>query len=78
MKISYDCSDQAVDELRGQGLDIYWKGYALGVFVPSNRALRNNSGQFRNGSWGFETTYEVDEKGYFNLPDSVGRSRFAE
>jgi len=77
LKISYDCADQAIDDLRKQGHDVYWQGYNVAVFVANDRARRNSKGQLRNGRWGYETVYEMDEKGFFILPP-IGRSRFSQ
>ena len=67
MILNYDTADEEVIRLRRTGVDIYWRGYDLVVFVPDRSAMYNNKGVLRSGTYGFETIYEPTEQGQWQI-----------
>ena len=76
MKISYDQVDIRIAQLREEGHEVYWRGYSLCLHQPHDAAKRSNKGCIHNGKWGYETVFEIDEKGYYDFEIPDVRSHF--
>lgn len=62
-----------VDEQKALGNDVRWDGWSMVFFRPNPAAVysldANNrpNGVWRNGSYGFETRVDCDEKGLWRI-----------
>lgn len=45
----------------------FWDGWTIKQFVPNDKAMFRTNGAFKDGRWGFMNTYEVNEKGKYNV-----------
>jgi hypothetical protein len=66
-KIAYNDIDQAITQFQKQGRILYWRGWSLCWFDPTNLAKSHNQGVYRNGRWGFETVFEVCDDGSYEI-----------
>lgn len=66
-KVAYNDIDKAIAEFEKQGRILYWRGWSLIWFDPTNLAKSHNQGVYRNGRWGFETVFEVCDDGTYEI-----------
>lgn len=68
MILNYDNADRKLAKLTASGRDIRWDNYTLVEFTPNDSARFNKNGVWRNGQYGFQRKYEVNDKGLWYIP----------
>jgi hypothetical protein len=69
MKLSFSRVDRFVEVQQELGNDVRWDGWTM-IFFRQHRG-GFFKGVHRNGTYGFETRVEADDKGFWNVPPSV-------
>lgn len=67
MILNYDTADEEIVRLRRKGVEVYWRGYDIVVFNADRSAMYNSKGVLRNGTYGFETVYEPNSEGTWQI-----------
>jgi hypothetical protein len=65
--LNYDTADEEIVRLRRKGIDVYWRGYDIVIFVPDRSAMYNSQGVLRGDTYGFETVYGITEQGQWQI-----------
>ena len=65
MKVNWDDADTFVAEQQSKGADFRWDGYEIVHFQPHPAGFYK--GVYRNGTYGFESRFDVNRKGDFHV-----------
>lgn len=73
MILTVDSADDIVAEASTPKRQVYWDGWEIKIFRPSDRAWNKSTGRFRNGHWGFESRIPVSADGTWSVPDDFAK-----
>lgn len=60
-------AEKFINNQRNLGNDVRWDNYDIVFFRTSEKGITSKDGAFRNGTWGFENRFAVDESGEWNI-----------
>ena len=60
-------AEKFVEQQKRLGNDIRWDNYDIVFFRKSEKGITSKDGAFRNGVWGFENRFTVNENGEWNI-----------
>ena len=60
-------AEKFVNQQKRLGNDVRWDNYDIVFFRKSDKGVTSKDGAFRNGEWGFENRFAVNEKGEWNI-----------
>jgi len=60
-------AEKFINQQRSLGNDVRWDNYDVVFFRPSEKGVTSKDGAFRNGVWGFENRFAVNESGEWNI-----------
>lgn len=63
--LDFDRSDAFVSSQQDSGNDVYWDGWTLVFFKPHENAIYTNTGEFRNGQWGYANRFDMNSEGKY-------------
>lgn len=64
IEMTLEQAEATVERINGQ-IDIEWDGWDLVLYTPSNSAMFNKNGAFRNGKWVMKSRIAVNGKGTY-------------
>lgn len=64
--IDFEQAENLVESLKDK-INIYWDGYDICIFEKDHNAYYNNKGIFKNGLYGFERKFSINEEGLYHL-----------
>ena len=64
--LDYVSAHTFVDDYKGPN-DVYWEGWNICIFSKNPRAARHPKGSFRNGKWGFTSTFAANSAGVWRV-----------
>lgn len=67
LSIGYRRAERFVAEQRSLGKDVFWDGWTMVFFRPSESARKSKAGIYRNGQWGFANRVEVNSEGVWEV-----------
>lgn len=60
-------AEKFVTQQKQLGNDVRWDNYDIVFWRESEKGVTSKDGAFRNGKWGFENRFAVNEKGEWNI-----------
>ena len=60
-------AEKFVVQQKRLGNDVRWENYDIVFWRESEKGVTSKDGAFRNGKWGFENRFEVNESGEWNI-----------
>lgn len=67
MELNIKSAHRLVRQQRARGNDVYWNGWEIVFFNPSEKAATSVKGIFRNGRWGYANRFPVTERGTWEV-----------
>lgn len=60
-------AEKFVNQQKRLGNDVRWDNYDIVFWRESEKGVTSKDGAFRNGKWGFENRFAVNESGEWNI-----------
>lgn len=60
-------AEKFVNQQKRLGNDVRWDNYDIVFWRESEKGVTSKDGAFRNGKWGFENRFSVNESGEWNI-----------
>lgn len=60
-------AEKFVTQQKRMGNDVRWDNYDIVFWRESEKGVTSKDGAFRNGKWGFENRFAVNESGEWNI-----------
>lgn len=60
-------AEKFVNQQKRAGNDVRWDNYDIVFWRESEKGVTSKDGAFRNGKWGFENRFAVNESGEWNI-----------
>jgi len=60
-------AEKLVASEKRKGNDVRWDGWDIVFFRAAENGMYSKQGAFRNGKWGFENRFSVNESGEWNI-----------
>lgn len=60
-------AEKFVTQQKRLGNDVRWDNYDIVFWRESEKGVTSKDGAFRNGKWGFENRFAVNESGEWNI-----------
>ena len=67
MVLNIKNADKKIAQLKAEGHDVYWDNYTVVSFRPNPNAVYSTQGIYRNGQFGYEKRFEVNQNGLWFL-----------
>lgn len=68
-------AEKLVSSQKQLGNDVRWDNYDMVFWRESEKGVTSKDGAFRNGKWGFENRFAVNENGEWNIDSRNLRGR---
>ncbi len=67
LKFDIKQAHRMVNQQRSAGNDVRWDNYDIVFFRPAEVAMYSPDGAFRDGKWGYENRFAVNEQGIWEV-----------
>ena len=71
INLNYEDAHKFVKKNKDKGF--YWDNYTIMRWTPSNNAIMEKTGMFRNNRWGFVNRYNLKNDGTWDLSDKYAK-----
>ena len=75
LNLDYKKAHKFVREQRKKGSDVYWDGWDMVFWKPTNYGWTSKNGSFRKGRWGVESRVHLADDGTWTVPQRNVNSR---
>ena len=67
ISLDYETAHKFVEKNKDK--NIFWDGYTIVQWFPSNNGYVQPNGMFRNGKWGYSNRYNLTPQGTWEISD---------
>lgn len=67
ISLDYEAAHKFVEKNKQN--NVFWDGYTIVQWFPSNNGYMQENGLFRNNKWGYSNRYELTSKGTWEISD---------